>query len=62
METSSPQPSGLQGILLGSLTLQVPQMIVMVGQGFSKMVREGLLGQRLKKQGGVEVGGQGMSP
>lgn len=69
-----PQPSCLQGILLGSLpygqrnegteqvsrvsgnehqkwcqpgselTQQVPQMIVMVGQGFNEMVREGLLG------------------
>lgn len=39
------------------LTLQVPQMIVMVGQGFNEMVREGLLGQRLKKRGWGDVGG-----
>lgn len=85
-----PQPSCLQGTLLGSLpygqrnegteqvsrvsgnehqkwcqpgselTQQVPQMIVMVGQGFNEMVHEGLLGQRLKKRCGG--GGQEMSP
>lgn len=82
-----PQPSCLQGILLGSLpygqrnegteqgsrvsgnehqkwrqpgselTLQVPQMIVTVAQGFNEMVREGLLGQRLKKRGWGVCGG-----